>query len=306
MGLKQFSRRTIYGLNGALDAKIGKELIRKTLDDVINSTSPDAVVGTGAVATLKENLEDKINKVLQTAQAIIDDTATSGDKSTWSVDKIKEFISNIENVVVKSIDDRNKVKASNGLVAYVIDTSKDMNLGPDFKGKPFVYIYANGAWHPITPLSKEIDSTVFIKYSSIVNDLTTGGTNKVLSAEMGKKINEEILPNAISSVKQEFVSDTATIKNNKIQTSKIINGTVVFNCAEVETDKGIVVVDAIVTGPKEVTIYPNKGDNYESKNAKVSYIASTNQKENKDSDSGSADGAIMTSSGSSSASATGK
>ena len=299
MGIKQYSRRNIYGLNSILDAKIGKEAIRKTLDDVLNATSPDAVVGTGAIADLKSNLEDKINKALQTAQAIIDDTATSGNKTTWSVDKIKEFVTSIENIVVKDIDERNKAKAFNGLIAYVIDTSKDMNLGPDFKGKPFAYIYTNGAWHPITPLSKEIDSTVFIKYSDIINNLTDGGKNKPLSAEMGKKINNEVIPKAVMSMKQEFVVDEVTIKDNKIETSKTINGTIVFNCVEIETDKGVVIVDANVTGPKEVTIYPSGNDSYENQKAKVTYMAFTYDDANNikcgESDDGEADGVVVTS-----------
>ena len=300
MGIKQYSRRNIFGLDAILDSKISKAEIRQTLEDVLNTTSPDAVVGVKAIATLKDNIEKEINEVIKHISSVIDNTASNGNNATWSIDKIKEYVSESRNVVVNNIKERNSLKPTDALVAYVLDTSDDANLGPDYRGKPFAYIYVNGAWQPITPLSKEIDSTVFVKYNDIVNNLTEGGDKKPLSAEMGKKIKEQIIPQAVMSVKQEIVVDALTINNNKLQTSKKINGTIAFNCVEIETDKGIVVVDARVTGPQEVTIYPNNNENFNGLKAKVTYVSFSSDnikyvESKKESDLGEADGVILNS-----------
>ena len=297
MALKRYSKRNVFGLNEALASKVDLALIRKTLDDVVSANNDSTIPSTAAVVALKTNLENQINEVRSFAQSLIDDSVDGGTDKTWSVDKIKQFVASVDDtVVVQTIADRDNLKPYDSLVCYVLDTSDDTELGPDFRGKPVAYIYADGKWHPISPLSKEIDSTVFVKYSDIVNDLTTGGANKPLSAEMGKHIANDLIPAAANSAKQELVTESVKITNNKITTTKPIVGALVFNCAEVATDEGIVVVDAVVSGDKEVTIQPDQGDNFEGKTARITYLAyigdaaaTTSTSSN---DNGEADGAV--------------
>ncbi len=48
-----------------------------------------------------------------------------------------------------------------------------------------------------------------------------------------------------------------------------------MNCAEISTESGVVVVDAVITGPKEATIQAEDVAQYEGKVARVSYITNT-------------------------------
>jgi len=301
-GIKQYSRRNIFGLDEILNAKIAKDAIQSTLDDVVNSNSATTIPSTAAVVELKTNLEQRIQDTKNFAQDLIDDTVEGGTDKTWSVDKIKQFVASVDDtVVVQNIADRDALNAYDSLIAYVLDTSDDNSLSDDVKGKPFAYIYANGQWQPISPLAGEIDSSSFVRYNDIVNDLTTGGANKPLSAEMGKYIANQLIPQAQQNATQTLVTEQLEIQDNKLVTAKTILGNIVFNSVEVSTDEGIVVIDAEVTGTKEVTVYPGDGNDFNGKVARVTYLANLNESTTDDS----GDGEIASSSGSASGSASG-
>jgi len=305
--VKQFSRRNIFGLDAILDSKVSIAQIKKTVDDALNAVNdPSAVVGTGVIADLQNQLQNLQKQTNTNIKSLIDDSVNGGSDKTWSIDKIKQYVASVDDtVVVQNIADRDALKAYDSLIAYVLDTSADTNLGPDFRGKPFAYMYVNGKWEPITPLSKEVDSSVFLKYSDIVNNLNAGGVNKPLSAEMGKYLAQVVIPKASNDAKQTIVTETATIKNNKIALTQNPVGNLVFGAAEISTNNGIVVVDAVVSGVREVTIQGNTGDDYEGKVARVSYLAYINEASNNTAnDSGSADGEIVSGSGSASSAAT--
>lgn len=296
MALKKYSRKNIFGLDAILQAKLDKANVKKTIDEVLNATDDLAVPSAKTIQTLKTTLEAKIEQVKNIATNIIDDTVASGSDKTWSIDKIKEFVASVDDtIVVQDIQQRDSLKAYDSLIAFVLDTSADENLPEDVRGKPFSYIYANGEWQPLAPLTKEIDTSVFVKYSDIVNDLQTGGEQKPLSAEMGKYIANTLIPAKVNEVKTTLVTDVATIENGKVQLSKTPIGSLVFDCAEISTDEGIVVVDAKISGVKEVTIDVENPEEYEGKVAKVCYLANvndeaqTNDTQNNDSE---ADGAV--------------
>ena len=303
MPIKRFSRKNIYGLDDILKAKLDAINVKKTMDEVLSSASELDVPSVKAIQELKNVLEAKIATVKSVAESIIDDTVASSSNKTWSIDKIKEFVASVDDtVVVQDIQQRDALKAYDSLIAFVLDTSADKNLPDDVRGKPFSYIYANGQWQPLAPLAKEIDTTVFVKYSDIVNDVTTGGADKPLSAEMGKYIANELIPQSVDAAKTQLVTEMNTITNGKIKLSKQPIGNLVFDCAEISTDEGIVVVDAKITNPKEVTIDVQNAADYEGKVARVCFLAALNEKVNtdktkepkNDSNDDQADGAIAT------------
>ena len=274
MAIKRFSRRNIYGLEEVLSSKISIAAIRSTLDDVLNTNSKDTVVSTSAFVEFKNTLKKDVEKAKKVATGIIDDTNESGTDKTWSIDKIKQFIASVDDsVVVQTIQDRDNLKAHNGLMAYVMDTSADNSLDKNFKGKPFVYIYSNGKWEPISPLAKEVDTNLFVKSDEVVNSTDSVDTKKPLSAAMGNKIVHEVIPAAVRQAQQMIVVDRGVIKNNKITVSKNIQGNIVGEMIEIPTDAGVVVVDAVVSGPKEITVLPGKDEDYEGKIGVVTYLA---------------------------------
>jgi len=273
MALKVYSRRNIYKLDDILNQKFDAAKVLKTLDDVVSVNSVDSVPSSAAIVALKTELENKINDAKSFAQSLIDDTVESGSDKTWSVDKIKQFVASVDDtVVVQNIDERNNLKAYDSLIAFVLDTSGDDSLTEEFRGKPYAYIYANGQWQPLSPVAGEIDSDTFVKYTDIVNDVTTGGAKKVLSAEMGKYLDGRITQVA-QSTSVTLVTESVKVNGDKLALSANPIGSLVMNCAEVSTDNGIEVVDASVTGDKEVTLQPATSGEYDGKVARVTYLA---------------------------------
>ena len=292
MGLKIYSRRNIYKLDDILNQKFDAAKVLKTLDDVVSVNSVDSVPSSAAIVALKNDLENKINEAKSFAQSLIDDTVESGSDKTWSVDRIKQFVASVDDtVVVQNIDERNNLKAYDSLIAFVLDTSGDDNLTEEFKGKPYAYIYANGQWQPLSPVAGEIDSDTFVKYTDIVNDVTTGGSNKVLSAEMGKYLDGRITEVA-QSTSVTLVTESIKVDGDKLALSANPIGSLVMDCAEVSTDNGIEIVDATVSGDKEVTLQPTTSGEYDGKVARITYLAlsteiNSSNSDNNDSDSSS-------------------
>jgi hypothetical protein len=275
MALRKYSRKNIFGLDESLNAKISFSAIMASYDDVANSNTTTTVPSTQSIVELKAQIDSDINDAKQAAQALIDDTVTSAGDKTWSVDKIKEFVASVDDtVVVQDISARDELNAYDTLIAFVLDTSDDSDLGEE-AGKPHAYIYVDGAWKLLAPLGEHIDTTVFILKESIVNDYTTGGEDKVLSAEAGKQIVNVAIPNAINQKDVRIVTETVTVDSNKIATLVNPVGNIVFGCVEVSTDEGIEVVDASVTGDKEVTLSPDESGKYDGKKARVTYLART-------------------------------
>jgi len=285
MALKQFSRRNIFGLNEALDQKIAKNAIMGTLDSVLESNSANTVASTASIVELKAAMEQKVQEAKAQAQGLIDDSVGAGSDKTWSVDKIKEFVASMDDsVVVENIDQRDALNAHDSLVAYVLDTTGATELGED-EGKPYTFVFVDGSWKPMIPLAQDqIDTTVFIKKDAIVNDYTTGGVNNVASAEVVKTIVSQVIPDATAKSAADndvrIVNENITVEDDKL--SLLVNplGELIMNAVEISTDNGIEVVDAQVSGDKEVTILPNTAGEYDGKVARVTYLARTKDIEN--------------------------
>jgi len=237
----------------------------------LNNTT--TVPSTAAIVSLKESIESKITAAKQEAQNLIDDTVEGGSDKTWSVDKIKQFVASVDDtVVVGTIDDRNQLAPHDSLVAFVLDTSDDDTLTEEFRGKPYTYIYANGTWNKLTPVGSEIDTELFVKYSDVVDDPSKGGDHAVLSAKAGQTIINQVNTTIENSV-VNLITDQVKIKDGKITLSAQPLGTINMNTVEVTTEDGIDVIDAHVSGDKEVTIDVDNVDDYNGKVARVSYIA---------------------------------
>jgi len=270
-----YSRKAIFGLESALASKFDKNNIAAAWSDVESLNNTDTVPSTASIVSLKAQLENAIQEVSDNVVNIIDDTATDGGDKTWSIDKIKQFVASVDDtVVVNTIQDRDALQAYDSLIAFVLDTTGDSSLG-EFEGQPYTYIYANGEWKAISPVAGELDTTVFVKYSDIVNDLTSGGTDKPLSAEMGKQLAGTIIPNAISDAATSIVTEDLTINSDKLTLAANPIGAIVMNRVEIVTDEGIEVVEASVTGDKEVTIDSGTAGEFDGKTARVSYLAYT-------------------------------
>jgi len=275
MANRIYSRKMIFGLDEELLKRVSVDSVMKTFADVQASNNMNTVPSTASVLELKTTLEDKITEAKEKAAEIIDDTIASGGDKTWSVDKIKEFIASVDDtVVVETLDERNGLEGYDSLIAYVLDTNGDDTLG-DEEGKPYSYIYLDGEWKMLTPLAKSVDTDKLVSKDAIINDLSTGGEDKVLSAEMGKQLSQVVVPNMIEAASNRVVTEEPTLDGDKMTILANPIGDIFMNRVEIVTDNGIEVVDAALTGDKEVTIYPATSGEYDGKTARISYIALT-------------------------------
>jgi len=277
MAKRIYSRGMIFGLDAELTKRISFDSVMKTFDDVKASNSDKTVPSTSSVLELQQTLETKISEVDEKTTGIIDDSIEAGADKTWSVDKIKQFIASVDDsIVVENLDERDNLNAYDTLIAYVLDTSGDDSLG-DQEGKPYSYIYSDGEWRLLTPIAASVDTDKLVSKDDIIDDLTTGGSDKTLSAEMGKQLSQVVVPNMIEAASTRVVTEEPTLDGDKMTILANPVGDIFMNRVEIVTDDGIEIVDAALTGDKEITIYPATSGEYDGKAARISYIALSSQ-----------------------------
>ena len=279
MALRKRRVGSIDGLTGLLAGKINIAAIMAAKIDVENSNSVSTVASTAAVNEIVTDLTSQISAISSSVGGIIDDTADTGNTVTWSVDKLKAYVASVDDsVVVSDISERdNYSNPYDSLIAYVIDTTGDSSLGDD-EGTAAAYIYIDGSgWALLQILAQNIDVTPFVKYSDIVNDLTTGGTAVPLSAEQGKEL--KALVDAAGQSTEIYVDSGLTISGDDFTSTYTPVGAVIGATAEVEVSAGVWDVVDIVAGAnaKEWTLLPGTASEYDTKTCRISYLKSSTE-----------------------------
>ena len=270
------SRKSIFGLDAALDGKVNTSDVVVKKENVLSATDPKKVPSVVAISSIYNELNEQIENAKNSITSLIDDTAASGSNKTWSIDKIKQFVSSVDDtVVVQNISERDALAAYDSLVAFVIDTKDDKNLDESLRGKPFSYIYANGKWYPLSPVG-EVDSTVFVKTKDVVTKIDANATDTTVPSALATYNFVTSQATAVANQTEvRIVSEIVTVgDNNKAELTVAPKGDLVGNSVEVVTDKGILLVEATVSGT-ELTI--NDSDDYKGKNVRVSYLANNQE-----------------------------
>lgn len=274
MALRKRRMASVDGLIGALSGKFDVASIMGAKADVVNSNSALTVPSTAAINEIVAEFNTQITNISTSLSGIIDDTASTGNSATWSIDKIKAFIASVDDsVVVANLDDRNNIpNPHQSMIAYVIDTTGDTSLG-DKEGQAAAYVYVDGkGWQLLQILTQDIDTTPFVKYTDIVNDLTTGGKAVPLSAEQGKEL--KALVDAAAHATEIYVDNGLKISGNDFNSTYTPVGNVIGGVAEVETSDGVWDVVDVVAGdsPKAWKLLPSTDKEYDGKTCRISYL----------------------------------
>jgi len=276
------SKSSIKGLNPALLTKLGKSQVIPSLENVL----ADAAVSNAASTKSVSELNGKLNVVDSRVSSLIDDTSTSGTDSTWSVDAIKKYISEVDDTyLAANLDERDddtvgqKIPKVTGTRVFVVDASADSNVGSDKEGNPFGadYIYNEDSWLLIRARAyKQIDLTPFVKKEDVVDGLESTATQKPLSANSGRILAEQVKAAAAAQV---IYTDDTTVKedddgNARISFAYVSRGTVVNGMAYVlDPEKGLLPVFVETSGDgKYAIIIADEPDAYFDKDCRVSYL----------------------------------
>jgi len=264
----------VSGLESALGLKLEKAAIKATLSDVLDANNATTVVATAAFKTFSDDITSRLDAVEQTTDGMIDDTATDGSDTTWSVDKIKSYVASVDDsIMVDTIDARNEISDPfETMIAYVLDTTGDTDLG-DFEGQSAAYMYKEGdGWKLLQILGQDIDTDTLVLKSSIVDDLTTGGTEAPLSAEQGKTL-KSLIDNKGSVTVMEVETGLA-ITGDDFTVAHDVLGSIVGLTAEVEVDDGTFDVVDVTAGDSatEWKLVPATSGDYDGKTCRVSYL----------------------------------
>ena len=279
MALHQRRIGSINGLTSLLAGKVNVAAIMAAKADVNSSNSVSTVPSTAAVNEIVTGINTQITDLGASVDGIIDDTAGTGNNITWSVDKIKSFIASVDDsVVVSNIDDRDNIpNAHDSMIAYVVDTTGDTSLG-DNEGNAAAYIYVDGTgWQLLQILTQDIDTTPFVKYTDIVDDLTTGGTSVPLSAEQGKEL--KVLVDAIDFSTEIYVDNGLKISGNDFASTYTPLGNLIGATAEVETSDGVWDIVDVVAGDsaKAWKLVPGTDKEYDGKTCRISYLKASSE-----------------------------
>jgi hypothetical protein len=225
------------------------------------------------------DIGDQLTTITQNIGNIIDDTADTGNAVTWSVDKLKAYVASVDDsIVVGSISERDNVSDTyDSLIAYVIDTTGDTTLGDD-EGTSCAYIFVEGdGWKLLQVLAQNIDTTPFVKYTDIVDDLSTGGANKPLSAEQGKEL--KALVDAAGQSTEMCVDSGLTITGDDFSSTYTPVGDIVGATAEVEVSAGVWdIVDVVAGGSaKAWTLVPGTAGEYDGLTCRITYLKRTQE-----------------------------
>ena len=275
-----FKRRvgSISGLTDLLGSKLEVSSIAGAKADVEKLNSIATIPSTAALNEIVAGLSANISKVQSSVGGLIDDTAVAGGSVSWSVDKIKAFVASVDDsVVVENISARDDIENPHEtLIAYVLDTTGDTSLGDD-EGKSVAYIYVNGAWKVMQILATHVDTTPFVKYTDIVNDLTTGGKAVPLSAEQGKALKALVDAAAVST--EMFVDTGLAITGDDFKSTHTPIGAIVGATAEVEVSDGVWDIVDVTAGSdaKSWVLVPVKSGDYDKKTCRITYLKASSE-----------------------------
>ncbi len=279
MALRKRRVGSIDGLTNLLAGKINIAAIMAAKVDVENSNSVSTVASSAAVNEIVMGINTQITNINNSIGGLIDDAADTGNAVTWSVDKLKAYVASVDDsVVVSDITERDNLsEVYDTLIAYVIDTTGDTSLG-DNEGAAAAYIYVDGnGWSLLQILATDIDVTPFVKYSDIVDDLTTGGTSVPLSAAQGIAL--KALIDAAAQSTEIAVDNGLVITGDDFSSTYTPVGAVIGGTAEVEVSAGVWdVVDIVAgVGAKAWTLLPATASEYDGKTCRISYLKSSTE-----------------------------
>lgn len=279
--LRKIRTRSVDGLDSLLNARVPFTALMATKAAVEAANNTTTAASTAAVVEIMAGFDSAITTTQAMIGALIDDTADTGTSVTWSVDKIKSYIASVDDsVVVGTITDRDNIpKPYNSLIAYVIDTTGDTSLGTK-EGTSAAYMYVEGSgWQLLQILATEIDQSTFVLKTDIVDDLTTGGTDKPLSAAQGVVLDGKI--SAISGAVDTAIQvDTGlTVTGDTFNTAFTPKGSIIDSVAHVLVSPGVwdVVEVTAGTGAKEFNLIPEVANEYDGQTVRVSYLKLTSE-----------------------------
>lgn len=273
MAIRKLARRGVFGLEAELAKKFEIANIKTTFSDVQSANNGTTVPSTSAAVEMYNDIQTSLTNLQNSVDGIIDDSAVNGANVTWSVDQIKSYIASVDDsVVVANLDERDNLSNLHpSLVAFVLDTTGDTSLG-DEEGKSAAYIYTDNGWVLYSVLRDEISTDNLLTKNDIVNDTTTGGTDKVASAEVAKQLAQQIVDSA-NGVNKVIVSESLAISSDQITLSAPAEGDIIDGAVEVLGDSGYVLVDATLGDDKQtVTLAVENAGEFDGKNARVSYL----------------------------------
>jgi hypothetical protein len=277
MALRKRRVGSIDGLTNLLAGKLNTAAIMAAKVDVENSNSVATVASTAAVNEIVLDINTQITNLNNSIGGLIDDAADTGNSVTWSVDKLKAYVASVDDsIVVSDITERDNLsEVYDTLIAYVIDTTGDSSLG-DNEGSAAAYIYVDGTgWSLLQILGQDIDVTPFVKYTDVVDDLTTGGDSVPLSAAQGVAL--KALVDAAAQSTEIVVDSGLVISGDDFTSTYTPVGDVIGGTAEVETSSGVWdIVDIVAgTGAKAWTLLPGTANEYDGKTCRITYLKSS-------------------------------
>jgi hypothetical protein len=179
-GVQKTNQVATLGLLVALSARVEKTAIETSKQGVLDNPSDARIVSTRA---LKEYIDG-----VPAYTTLIDDTATSTDKS-WSASKIISWVAeNDDSEFFADIDARDAYTVTperNGLSATVYNASADPDVGFNSKGEPLgaVYIRKDGAWELLQAIGgKDIVLAGYLHEDALVQDYITNDPKKAISS----------------------------------------------------------------------------------------------------------------------------
>lgn len=274
MALRKRRVGSIDGLTALLTGKLSTTAVMAARVDVENSNSTTTVPSTAAINEIVGEINTQISNMNSSIGGLIDDTADTGNTVTWSVDKLKAYIASVDDsIVVSDITERDNIENPyDSLIAYVIDTTGDTSLG-DNEGTAAAYIYVEGnGWSLLQVLGQNIDTTPFVRYTDIVNNLVDGGAGVPLSAEQGAVL--KALVDTAAQSTEIFVDNGLAIDGDSFVSTYTPVGAIIGATAEVEVSAGVWDVVDVVPGAtaKEWTLLPGTANEYDGKTCRITYL----------------------------------
>ncbi len=270
---------TIKDLNPTLLAKLDKNSVIGTLSSATASNSPTAPVSTAALT----ELNSKTDLNTQRIDAMIQDTSTAGTTATWSIDQIKAYIAEVDDTYFAAdLAERDDdaiglvIPKRQGVRVFVANASSDPEVGYDTDGTPFGahYIYNGTDWVLIRTLQyRQTDVSELVRYSDVVDSLTSIAVDKPLSANQGRLLSESIAAGISGLVMA--VDDTTVLAGGVIELTKVAKGEAANGMAFVVMAEGIIpVFVAMASDGASATIITDDPSVYVGTDVRISYITS--------------------------------
>ncbi len=273
MAVRKLSQRGVFGLNIELGKKFDLANIETSFAGVQLKDNASTVPSTGSIVEMYGSIESSIQNIESGLNGIIDDAAVNGAEVTWSIDKIMSFVASVDDsVVVGSIDERDAIADPHvTLVAFVMDTTGDTSLGDD-EGAAASYIYTDSGWMLNAVLRGDLDVSNFLTVGSIVNDSTTGGADKPVSAE-ALKVLAEAVASSLGASDREIGVETLAVSNDQIVLSTEAVGDIIGGTVEILGTEGYLLVDATIgVDKKTITLEVDVANEFDGINGRVSFL----------------------------------